>query len=141
MNMESTIIPFPKHKEETTMTTVTLKNAELFESIQTIQHTNEKGKLGYALAKNLRLATNAAHEYLVERDNALFEFGEDQGNGQFRIPKENLPAFRDRMAQYDDIETEFEVHTISEELFCSGDLTTRDMFTLAWMVEPETKEE
>lgn len=141
MKKDATVIQFPtQKKEDTTMTTTKMKNIALFESIQTIQQTDEKGKLGYALAKNLRTATDAAQEYLIERDKALMEFGEDQGNGQFRIPKEALPAFRERMAQFDDIETEFPVHTVSEELFCSGNLTTRQMYTLAWMVE-EAKEE
>lgn len=134
-------IEINKKKGDKTMETITMKNIEIFENIQTIQRQNETGKLGYALAKNLRKMTDAAQEYLVERDNALMKFGEDQGNGQFRIPKEKLPEFIMHMSEYDDLESEFQVYHIPEDVFYSGSLNTKDMYTLAWMVEPDDKED
>ena len=114
-----------------------MTNVELFENIQTLNGTSEKGKLGYALSKNLRKMTDAAEEYLRIRDEKLMEFGEDQGNGQFRISKEKMPDFRKTMEEYDNIEEEFEAYLVSEEVFISGNLTTKQMFTLGWMVAEE----
>ena len=53
------------------------------ESIQVLTKVQEKGKLGYACARNLRKLMDAAKEYMEIRDQLLAEFGEDQGNGKY----------------------------------------------------------
>ena len=137
----SNLVQFPigkKKKEEATMTQKKkMTNIEMYENLMCIKNTSETGKLGYALAKNLRRLTDAAEEYLKTRDEKLMEFGEDQGNGQYRIPKEKIGEFREVMKEFDEMEEEFDAYTISEEMFTSGNLTTAQMFTLGWMVNEE----
>ena len=114
-----------------------LTNSVMFESIQTLMGTKETGKLGYACARNLRRLLDACKEYMEVRDRLLKEYGEDQGGGQYTFAPENGKAFAEAIREYAVIEHEVDVYQVTEEVFCSGTLTTKDMFALSWMVKED----
>ena len=117
-----------------------MTNGEMWDSIQTLSAVKETGKLGYACARNLRKLMGEAREFMDTRDRLLAEYGEDQGNGKFVIPPEKVAAFTADLSEYSAIEHEVGVMTVSEDVFCSGGLTTKEMYALGWMVKEDGNE-
>lgn len=115
-----------------------MTNAQIFDSIPVLAAAKEeKGLLGYAVAVNLRRLTGEIAEYSRKRDELLQEYGTEAGPGQFSIPAEKAAAFFKALQPYNDIEIEVAVMQIAPEVFYSGNLTSAQMFALAWMVKEE----
>ena len=112
-----------------------MSNKEMWESIQTLMGVEEKGKLGYACSRNLRKLMDACREYMEIRDRLLMENGEDQGGGKFRLSPEAAQKMSQELSQYEDIEHDVSIMTVTEEVFCGGSLTSKQMYALSWMVE------
>ena len=112
----------------------TMTNAQMWESIQTLSSiNNETGKLGYACARNLRKLMDACKEYMEIRDKLMMEYGTSEGNGKFTFTAEKAQQFTEAIKEYALIE-----HEVSEDVFCSGTLTNKEMYALEWMVEEPT---
>lgn len=124
-----------KLKNEKGSEDMKLTNGTMWDSIQVLTETQEKGKLGYACARNLRKLMDAAKEYMQTRDRLLKEFGDDQGNGKYGFAPDQAKAFSEALKEYSEIEHDVDVMTVSEQVFTSGNLTTKEMFRLSWMVE------
>jgi len=114
-----------------------MKNATMWESIQTLMGTQETGKLGYACARNLRKLMGECREYMEVRDRLMTEYGNSEGNGKFSFDEEKGKAFADAIREFAVIEHDVDVFQVSEEVFCSGNLTTKEMYALAWMVKED----
>lgn len=112
-------------------------NSVMFESIQTLSAVKETGKLGYACARNLRRLLDACREYMEVRDRLLKQYGIDQGGGQYTFEPEGARGFAAELQEYAAIEHEVDVMQVTEDVFCSGGLTTKEMFALAWMVKED----
>ena len=116
-----------------------LTNAEMWEAVQVLSETKETGKLGYACARNLRKILNESREYMAKRDELLKKYGEDQGGGKYTIAPENLQTFTNALNDYSQIEHDVDIMQVPEDVFCSGTLTTKEMFSLAWMVREHSR--
>lgn len=116
---------------------MTFTNEQMLNIITLLSQLNEKGMLGYAISKNRRLITNECKEYAEKRDELLKEFGTDMGNGQFRLVGENLEKFAEAIKPFAELTAEINVMTVSQDVFCSGNLTSQQMFALDWMVKEE----
>lgn len=114
---------------------VKLTNAQMFESLQVLSKVEEKGVLGFAIAQNRRKLTEELKEYLAKRDELLKKYGTDEGNGRFQLKAEDVPKFFEEMNPYDNMKTDINVRRVTEEQFCSGNLTSTQMFALEWMIE------
>lgn len=112
-----------------------LSNAVMFESIQALTAVKEQGKLGYACARNLRKLLDACKEYMEVRDQLMVEYGTPQGDGRFTFEQNKAQAFAEAIREYATIEHEVDVFQVDEETFCSGTLTTKEMYALDWMVK------
>lgn len=112
-----------------------MTNAQMWEAIQALSNVRETGKLGYACARNLRRLMDACREYMEERDRLLREYGTDQGNGQYTFEPENGREFACKLQEFAVIEHEVDIMQVDEEVFCSGNLTTKEMYSLDWMVK------
>lgn len=110
------------------------KNAEAYDAFLVMQQAKETGLLGFAIAKNMRKLANELVEYDGKRTELLQKYGAPLGDGRFSFTPENAVKFGDEMSEYDNIEFEFEPMTISEDVFCSGSLTSDQMYSLMWMV-------
>lgn len=113
----------------------TMTNAQMWESIQVLSCVKETGKLGYACARNLRKLVDACKEYLNIRDQLLMKYGSSEGGGKFTLEPENVQAFTEALSQYSAIEHDVDLFQVSEDTFCGGTLTTKEMYTLDWMVK------
>ena len=115
---------------------MTMTNLEAFNCIQLMNGLNETGRLGYAIAKNMRKLADELKEYTQKRDELIMKYGTKE-NEQYRIEPKNAKMFLKELEEYDDIEFEYAPHTVSEDIFCSGSLNSQQMYRLAWMVKEE----
>ena len=119
----------------------TMTNAQMWESIQTLTGiNNETGKLGYACARNLRKLMDACKEYMEIRDRLMMEYGTSEGNGKFTFTPEKAQLFTEAIKEYALIEHDVDVYQVSEDVFCSGKLTSKEMYALGWMVADTAQE-
>ena len=112
-----------------------LKNAEAYQSLIIMQESAETGMLGFAIAKNRRMLANELVEYDQKRNELIQKYGEHVDGNNFTFTPENAKQFYEEMAQYDNIEIEFEPMQVSEDVFCGGGLTSDQMYALMWMVK------
>lgn len=112
-----------------------LTNEEMLNSLVVLSQANEKGMLGYAIARNRQKLMNEVQEYSNKRDELLKEFGTDIGEGKFQLLPENAAKFYEELKPYSELTVDVPVMQVTEEVFCSGDLTSSMMSTLFWMVK------
>lgn len=114
-----------------------LTNAQMFDSLLVLNQTEEKGLLGFTIAQNRRKLSEEVKEYAAKRDELLKEYGKDEGDGRYSIAPENVPAFSAALRPYAEQIADVAVRQVSLEEFCSGSLTSSQMFVLDWMVKED----
>lgn len=112
-----------------------LNNAQMMESVMVLSKAEEKGMLGYAIARNRQKLIPEIQEYSKKRDELLKEYGTDIGNGQFQLMPENAAKFYEALRPYSELTVDVPVMQVTLDVFCSGDLTSSAMETLNWMVK------
>ena len=112
-----------------------ITNLEALTFVQTAGVLKESGKLGFAIAKNMRKLADELVEYDQKRGEIIQKYGIPEGDNRYRFTEENAKKFYEEMEEYDAMEFEFQPTTVSEEVFCSGGLTSDQMYALMWMVE------
>jgi len=110
-------------------------NAQMLESVVVLSQAEEKGMLGYAIARNRQKLCAEIQEYSKKRDELLKEYGTDIGNGQFQLQPQNAARFYEALQPYSDLTADVAVMQISPEIFYSGNLTSNQMYILDWMVK------
>ncbi|MCC8066902.1 MAG: hypothetical protein LIO94_07350 [Clostridiales bacterium] len=121
---------------------IKMNNEEITQSVDLLGTLKEKGRLGYAIMRNLRKMNEASTEYRNIKNDAIQKYGEKKqmpnGTEYTTVPKEKFPEFLEEIKDIATIEEEIDVFTVTEDEFCSGNLTSDQMNTLYWMVaEPE----
>ena len=115
-----------------------MTNDKIFSSVQVLSGLEEKGKLGYAIARNLRKLNDAGKEYFEKRDELIQKYGKPNADhNSFSFTEKNAKAFNKELEEYAEIEHEVDVMTVSEDVFCSGDMSSQAMYALEWMVATE----
>lgn len=112
-----------------------LNNAQMFESVVVLSQAEEKGMLGYAIARNRQKLIPEIQEYSKKRDELLKEYGTDIGEGKFQLLPENAAKFYEALRPYSELTVDVAVMQVSPEVFYGGNLTSSQMFALGWMVE------
>ena len=108
-----------------------MTNEEMLQNILLTSRLKETHTLGYAIARNTRLLKETAKEYVDMHDKLIAEFT-DPETGRAKISNE---VYKERLGEYMDIEHEFTPFKVTEEVFCSGNLTSQQMEKLFWMVD------
>lgn len=111
-----------------------ITNVDAYTCLNIMSGLKESGKLGFAIAKNMRKLSDELVEFIEKRNSLLKLYGNEQ-DGNIVVPPENLPSFFKAFNEYASIEFEFQPQTVTEEVFCGGSLTSDQMFQLYWMVE------
>ena len=114
-----------------------LTNEKMFESVSVLSQVEEKGMLGYAIARNRQKLIPEVQEYAKKRDELLAEFGKDIGNGKFQLLPENAARFYEALQPYSVLTADVAVMQIAPEVLYSGNLTSSQMFVLDWMVKED----
>ena len=112
-----------------------LNNAQMIESLVVLSKAEEKGMLGYAIAVNRRKLATEAQEYSKKRDELLQEHGTDIGEGKFQLLPENAAKFFEALQPFSELTTDVSIVQVTPDVFCSGNLTSSQMYTLNWMVK------
>ena len=113
-----------------------LTNAQIYDSIPVLaQAKDEKGLLGYAIAVNLRKLSTETVEYSRKHDELLAEYGTDAGGNKYNLTAEGAAAFYKALEPFAQIETDVAVLQVEPAVFYGGNLTSGQMYALAWMVK------
>lgn len=91
-----------------------------------------RGKIGYGVARNIRRFEESLTEYFREHDRLVTELGE---NGFIKADSPNIPAFIERMRDFDEIENNPEVFKITEKDLQESDLPADIMLGLSFMTK------
>ncbi len=114
---------------------VKMTNLEMEHNIEVLSSLNETGRLGYAVARNLRLLKDNATEYLETKASAIREYGTlDEEKGVIAIDNALL---NDMLKDIRFISHEFDAFQVDEETFVNGSMTSQQMELLLWMVHEE----
>lgn len=114
---------------------MTFTNEQMFNAMIVMSGLNEKGMLGYAIARNRRKFEAESKEYSEKRDELLKELGTEVETGRFQVVGENLVKYVEALKPYNELTTEVDIMKVSPDVFCSGNLTSSQMYALDWMVE------
>ncbi|MCD7881065.1 MAG: hypothetical protein LUG47_05275 [Clostridiales bacterium] len=114
----------------------TMSNEEMGRCVEILSTLKESGKLGYAVARNLRLLRTAATEYLDARAKAFQKYGTaDQNTGTSTI---SVTDYVRELGEIPYISHEVDLYQVDEETFISGSLTSDQMSALLWMVKEDS---
>lgn len=113
-------------------------NEKMLESVVTLTNCEEKGMLGYAIARNRQKLAAEVQDYSRKRDELLHEHGVDIGDGKYQLPPENAARFFEALRPYAELTVDVPVMMVAPEVFYGGNLTSSTMFNLSWMVKEET---
>lgn len=118
-------------------------NAQMAEMIGTLEkHLPRRDVIGYAAARNTRVLSTAAREFLERREELMAEYGEieldENGNPTGRISiafdSPNFKPFSDVIAAISDITTDVDILRVKYEQVI-GQLTGTEILELEWMLE------
>lgn len=116
-----------------------LTNREMDEYLYALNEisTKTKGKLAYAIAKNMRVMQNELIEYYKIKDEALRKYGTSGNDGtyQIRIDSEEFKSYVTEMKPYDDIESEVHLTMVSPEDIYELGLNGQETMKLLFMIE------
>ncbi|MCD7882532.1 MAG: hypothetical protein LUI87_02320 [Lachnospiraceae bacterium] len=118
-----------------------MTNEDMRQSIEALATAQETGKLGYAIARNLRKLRDEAKEYLDMRDKLLQKYGTPTKEpGRVLLTSEASKKIEDELAEVKDLESDVDIFTVSEDIFIGGNLKSNQMAVLLWMVTASEKE-
>lgn len=112
-----------------------LTNTQMFDSLQVLVQVEEKGVLGFAVAQNRRKLVEELKEYNAKREELLKEYGTEDKPDTYTLTPEAVQKFSAALRPYAEMTSDVSVRQVSEEVFCSGNLTSSQMLTLEWMVK------
>lgn len=112
-----------------------MTNLEGFNSLTVLRELHEERKLGFAIARNIRKLESEIADYIEKRDELIRKYGEENGPGQYVVKAEGIKDFLKELDEYGAMEFEFQPQLVDQETFCSGSLTSDQMYILDWMVK------
>lgn len=116
-----------------------LTNKKMDECFNALNDISEKtnGKLGYAIARNLRKLSEELVEYQSLKDKAIFKYGEKDNNGHTSIivGSEGYDNFINEMKEYMNIEHDVQIFTVTEEEVLKSDLNAKEMLAIDFMIQ------
>ncbi len=118
-----------------------LTNQQMDMALNVLQEISTKtsGKLGYIVAKNMRILANELVEYNKIKDETIKEFGspDDEGHYSIKVDSPEFKQFVAKMQEYADIETDVNIITIDPELIYSTDITGAEINAILFMINDE----
>lgn len=118
-----------------------LTNQQMDMALNVLQEISTKtsGKLGYIVAKNMRILSNELVEYYKIKDETIKELGspDDEGHYSIKVDSSEFKQFVAKMQEYADIETDVNIITIDPELIYSTDITGAEINAMLFMINDE----
>lgn len=110
-----------------------LTNAQGFNSLNTLRELHEEGKLGFAIARNIRKLEGELADFIEKRDELIRKYGSLEDDHYF-VTEARIPDFLNELNVYSGMEFEFQPQLVDADTFCSGKLNSDQMYVLDWMV-------
>lgn len=115
-----------------------IKMSNYLNSLQQISN-KVKGKLGYAVARNIRKISDELIEFENIRLEHIRKYGTDNGNGECVIKKgsEEFNMFLTDMQEYVTIAHDVDIYMIDTEEIFKSDLTADEITNIDFMINEE----
>lgn len=109
--------------------------AQYLTSLQSISN-KVKGKLGYAVARNIRKISNELTEYNNIRDEYICKYGTKNENGEYVIHQntEAFNLFLTDMQEFACISHDVDIYTVDAEEFEKSDLTAEEIINVDFII-------
>lgn len=118
-----------------------LTNIEMTNYVNSLQNISSKvkGKLGYAVARNIRKITNELTEFENIRLEYIRKYGTVNENGECIIKKdtEEYDKFITDMQEYVTISHDVDIYMIDVEEIIKSDLTADEITSIDFMINEE----
>ena len=112
-----------------------ITNDQAYASYEILLSLKESGKLGFAIAKNTRKLESELKEFIEKRKELFLKYGSKNDDGSLAIETNRIKDFLNDFDAYASMEFEFQPQLVDQETFCSGSLTSDQMYVLDWMVK------
>ena len=118
-----------------------LTNKQMDDYFQRLSSVSEKtkGRLGYAIARNLRKLSEELVEYQNLKDKAITKYGkaDDDGVSRILIGSDEYEKFLEDMKEFMDIQHDVQIFFVSEEDVINSELNGKEMLAIDFMVSKE----
>ena len=122
-----------------------LTNKQMDEYFNSLSTVSEKttGRLGYAIARNLRKLSEELVEYQKLKDKAIVKHGvkDENGNSRIEIGSEAFEEYIKDMKEHMDISHEVDIFTVSEDEVINSDLNGKEMLAIDFMIRKDDTNE
>ena len=116
-----------------------LTNIEMSNYLNSLQQVSNKGKgkLGYAVARNIRKISDELIEFENIRLEHIRKYGTDNGNGECVIKKDTSEynQFLTDMQEYATISHDVDIYTVDAEIVMESDLTADEINMIYFMIK------
>lgn len=116
-----------------------LTNIEMSNYLNSLQQVSNKvkGKLGYAVARNIRKISDELIEFENIRLEHIRKYGTDNGNGECVIKKDTSEynQFLTDMQEYATISHDVDIYTVDAEIVMESDLTADEMNMIYFIIK------
>ena len=122
-----------------------LTNKQMDEYYYSLYNLSEKatGRLGYAIARNLRKLSEELVEYQSLKDKAIEKYGEKGEDGIFRIKigSEEYSKYLKEMKEYMEIQHDVPIFHVKSLDVMSSELNAKEMLAVDFMIGKESDDE
>lgn len=116
-----------------------LTNKKMDDHLSALVAVSERatGKLGYAIARNIRKLSEELTEYQSLKDKAIIKYGTTDENGQSRIQigSPEYESYLEEMKEYMNIEHEVQIFAVTAEEVLNTDLNAKEMLAIDFMIQ------
>lgn len=116
-----------------------LTNIEMSNHLNSLNQISNKakGKLGYAVARNIRKISDELIEFENIRLEHIHKYGTDNGNGECVIKKdtEEYYKFITDMQEFANISHDVDIYTVDAEIVMESDLTADEINMIYFMIK------
>lgn len=96
------------------------------------------GKLGYAVARNMRNLEISLKEYFLKRDDLIMKYGEGEREKiVLKADSLNFPKYKEEIKEYSEIEHNIDIMTINANEIYKSQLTATEISSIMFMIEEE----
>lgn len=117
---------------------MTMTNIEMLNRSTYLQSISSKvtGKLGFAVAKNIRRITDECQDFIKIKDDLVRKYGTETEESNFVIKQntESYTKFMEELKVYTDIQHDVDIYSVDEEELWKSELNADEMLMIEFMV-------
>lgn len=118
-----------------------MTNIEMLNRLTYLQNISSKvtGKLGFAVAKNIRRIANECQEFIKIKDDLVLKYGTQTEDGNLVIQQNSnsYDKFMDELKVYIDLKCDVDIYSVDEKELWESALNADEMLMIEFMVKVE----